>query len=520
MGNTAGKVDVGDSKGIKQTKKRNTPPPVTTRPTLQQVSPQRITYRDELMINERELYPQRRPNMSSQMNEREMMYSQQQQQMDGRRRNRMEVGESLQNRIFERDIDIMNSRNQYHQHQEYTQMRPVIQNRRDDIYEENRRDRRPTQPIQQIQQVQHRTPPVLDVIRHENMNIRFTPMNFYDEIEEYKKQQEDERIRFEEEEKKRREEFHERMNRKSEHLQREISKFEQRYNPFEILQLPDNHYHLSDIKKAYKRLALKYHPDKAGPEYQEHFQIITQAYIYLLNKCEEEKEQSEKMTRKVKKKDYVDDINEDGVENIYIQKDKFDIHKFNEIFEKYHMGDEEYDKGYGELYKQRDEEVGNQTSDIFGTNFNKEIFNQHFDEIKRNRKNHTDMIEYQEPEALVSSTSTFRELGRGHLEDYSGNGMTNLQYTDYKRAHLDDTLLIDPNSVSRKEYRNLDQLKSDREQISYTASREDTLRYQTYENMRRENERKRLEKLREEDDRRKAQYERINRKLIVHKKEE
>jgi len=302
------------------------------------------------------------------------------------------------------------------------------------------------------------------------------------------------------------------MNKKTNYLKDEIKKFEENYDPFEILKLPQNHYKMSDIKKAYKKMALKYHPDKAGPEYSHQFQLITQAYIYLLNKCEEMKDVEERMSRPVTKRDYVDDMNESGVENIYVNKDKFDISHFNKIFEQHHINEDETEGGYGELYKQQDNEVGDQT--IFSTNFNKDIFNANFDDVKKNKKNVTDMIEYYEPEALVSGGAHFKELGRGG-GDFSGK--SSLQYTDYKRAHLEDNVLIDASKVKYKEYKNLDQLKSDRDSIQFKASHEDTLRQQAYQQMREEKERKRLEKMREEDERMEKQYRKINQKLLIHK---
>lgn len=346
--------------------------------------------------------------------------------------------------------------------------------------------------------------------------LKLTPHNFQDQIEKYQKDCEEEKIQFEQEERRRRQEFNSYLDKKTEYLKREIQSFEENYDPFQVLNLPKNHYHLHDIKKAYKKLALKYHPDKAGSEYADQFQLITQAYVYLLNKCEEMRSTETKISREVVHQEYEDNVNERGVENIYISKDKFNINQFNEIFEKYHMQEDENEGGYGNLYKQRDDEVGD-SSKVFGTNFNKEIFNAHFDSIKKSKKQSTDVIEYYEPEALVSSNISFKEYGKGREEDFTGR--SSVAYTDYKRAHIDDNVFIDPNAVQRKEYRNLDDLKSDRDGISFTATREDSLRQQAFERMRQEREEQRLQKLREQDERFERQYKKVNQRLIVHKKD-
>jgi curved DNA-binding protein CbpA len=352
------------------------------------------------------------------------------------------------------------------------------------------------------------------LMRRDFETFRLTPHQFHDEIEEYQKQQENEKREFEEEERKRRNQFDEYMKRKSDHLQKEIQRFEENYNPFEILGLPQNHYVSHDVKKAYKKMALKYHPDKAGEQYAEHFQLITQSYIYLLNKCEQQNEMENKMSRPVTKQEYVDDVNEVGVENIYVNKDKFNISQFNQIFEQYHSKEEEMDGGYGDLYQQKDQEVGDGSA-LFDTKFSKEIFNANFDKLKKNKKNSTDVIEYYEPEAMISSNVGYTELGRGRLDDYTGQ--SSVQYTDYKKAHMEENVLIDPSRVKHKEYRNVDQLKTEREGMNFQPTQADTLRQQAYARMRAEKEEERLSKLREQEERMEKNYRKINQRLIVHK---
>ncbi len=351
------------------------------------------------------------------------------------------------------------------------------------------------------------------IMKREMPTVNLTPYNFQEQVDEYNRYQEDEVKQFEDEEMKRRKEFQDYLNKKKEYLEREIKKFEANYNPYEILGLSSKTNDDREIKKAYKRMALKYHPDKVGDKYKDQFQLITQAYVYLLNKLEEEKTIKEKTTREVKHSKYRDDINEDGIENIYISKDKFDINKFNEIFEKYQVP-EESNEGYGHLYE---EEMLEDNSNIFSSNFNKEIFNATFDDIKKNKKTSTDLISINTPEALDSNKLGFTELGSGRSKDFSGR--SSVQYTDYKRAHLDENVLIDPNNVKqRKEYRNVDQLKSDRENPNNLVySVEDTLREQAYERMRAEKEAKRLEKLRERDQMMESHYNKMNQKLIIHK---
>jgi hypothetical protein len=259
-------------------------------------------------------------------------------------------------------------------------------------------------------------------------------------------------------------------------------------------------------------MALKYHPDKVGDKYNNEFQLVTQSYVYLLNKSEKMSEIKNKTSKKVEFVEYADDINE-SVENIYVSKDKFDLNTFNKIFEKYKLPDAS-DDGYGELYKEKLDEKSPAENEIFGKKFNKEVFNSQFDNIK-SKKASTDIIEYNEPEALYSSSgSGFTELGLNKVNDFSAN---NLSYTDYRKAHVDETLLIDTSKVNFKKYNSVEQLENDRSKISYKPNQEEILRNSNLDRMKKQKEDERLKYLQDRDDVINNHYKKINNKLIVHK---
>lgn len=346
-------------------------------------------------------------------------------------------------------------------------------------------------------------------------NIEFTPYNFNENVNKFKKSINDEREEFEEQERNRRVQFDNNENKKKDFLNNQIKKFESTYNPWELLGLEYNDYNISNIKKAYKKSALKYHPDRAGKKYEDKFQLITQSYIYLLSKAEEENIHEIKMNRKVEKMDYEDDINE-GVENIYVSKDQFDINKFNQIFDKYKVPDS-FDKGYADLMKE-DIKKNEDENQIFGKNFNNDIFNAHFDNIKTKKKSKA-IIQYQEPNALESSigNSNVSFLGIDAIEDFGSMNNNNLSYTDYKKAHVDETLLIDPNKVNYKSYNSIDDLENDRSKLSYNATPEDRRNYEYMERKREEDDNLRMQQQRNYDMLIQKQYNKLNRKLIVHK---
>ena len=359
--------------------------------------------------------------------------------------------------------------------------------------------------------------PESTVLTEYDKNYKFEadPYNFNDQVDKFKKNVQDARVKFEEDEKKRRTQFETDESKKYEYLNNVIKDFEEKYNPYEILELKNNDNNKEHIKRAYKKLALKYHPDKAGEKYTQQFQLITQSYIYLLKKSDQENEIKNKMSVKVENKDYEDDVNEQ-VHNIHLNKDKFDINTFNTIFEKYKVPDV-YDDGYNDLLNEKMEQTKEDSNFAFGTNFNKEIFNSHFDRQKK-KKSSNEMIEYNEPDALDASSSFgFSELGVSKVNDFGVKNSNNLSYTDYKKAHIDDNLLIDTNKVKYKEYKSVEQLENDRSRISFTQSNDDKLRYDMFERKKREDEDKRLNYLKERDELLTNQFKKINQRLIVHK---
>ncbi len=355
-------------------------------------------------------------------------------------------------------------------------------------------------------------PESTQLVQKYNLNAELNPYNFTEEVDKFKYELENEKTKFNEEEMKRRAEFDRNMEKKNEYLNNQIKNFETKYNPYKILGLNNDDNDLANIKKAYKKMALKYHPDKVGDKYNNEFQLVTQSYVYLLNKCEKINEIKTKTSKKVEFVEYTDDVN-DSVENIYVSKDKFDLNTFNKIFEKYKLPDA-FDDGYGDLYKEDLNEKPPAENEIFGKKFNKEVFNSQFDNIK-SKKASTDIIEYNEPEALYSSSgSGFTELGLNKVNDFSAN---NLSYTDYRKAHVDETLLIDASKVKFKTYNSVEQLENDRSKISYKPSQEEILRNSNLDRMKKQKEDERLKYLQDRDDVINNHYKKLNNKLIVHK---
>ena len=320
-----------------------------------------------------------------------------------------------------------------------------------------------------------------------------------------------ERREFEEREASRKNEFETEQNKRREYFDEEIKKFEEEYDPYQVLGV-DEGCTEKQLKKKYKRLALKYHPDRNEGKTDEEFKIITQSYLYILKKKGDSSKFERKTKREVKYKDYEDDINEQR-ENIHLDKDNFNLNKFNKIFDKYKMPTA-FDDGYGSMMNK-----GNRLSDdpnvenIFGKSFNLDVFNSTFKGEKR-RKKSSQIVEYEEPKAInLGKNMGFSELGVDEIDNY-GVKNEGLGYTDYRLAHHEENTLINPDEVDYKQYKSVNELKASRSNISYNLSKNDKRRIELREAEEKQREERRIRNLQQYDNNVNNQYKKINRLMI------
>ena len=255
--------------------------------------------------------------------------------------------------------------------------------------------------------------------------------------------------------------------RRFEAFQKELQAFEIRHDPFHLLGLEPTD-DVDAIKRAYRRLSLKHHPDKGGSE--ETFAALTKAYCYLLRKMDKLRykpaqphELKEQMAECMKQQPAT------LGENRFVDRTKFDLDHFNDVFTENRLEDPN-DDGYGKLMTHSSRLQEKDSPDIpkiFDSDFNQKIFNSVFEEHKASDES-KQLIIHEEPEALVSGNLGFYELGADRVEDFgqkqnafnSGTG-----FSDYKLAHT--TKLIDPSQVTRKEYKDIKELEADRKNVRH-----------------------------------------------------
>ena len=281
------------------------------------------------------------------------------------------------------------------------------------------------------------------------------------------------------------------------------------YDEYEILGI-DKGCSLNELKKAYKKRALQYHPDRGGNKAI--FSLIKKSYNKLLAEFEHENQFVNKINQEVRKTSYDGNV-VSGFQNRHVDKDNFNINKFNKVFNDYRI-DDETDGGYGDLMNNKLENVELDKTINRSSNFSVNSFNQNFNQQKQKATTNK-IIEYKEPEALVSADAIgFSELGGGKIGDYSSS-QSNLQYTDYKKAHITETTLIDPNEVNYKQYGSVNDLKRDRANVRHDMSAEEQYAYNKRKEEEQYKEQQRRERMRQRDGIIEQQFNRINTNMLT-----
>ena len=337
----------------------------------------------------------------------------------------------------------------------------------------------------------------------------------------YKTEAEREEAEFKMEEERRRKEFLEKQRQRRMNYQSKLSDLEKNnIDALKLFQLGGN-YTLDELKQAYKKLAMKTHPDKAGGN-AEQFQLVTKCYMSLLEKYKNR--ESDKQFNDLKKgsQNYLEDQQQSRQVNKQmagqmdskqpgsvgtIDKDKFDAKLFNKIYEQNKLW-ESSDDGYGSWFssEKTDNEAPNE---IFGNKFNLNVFNSTFEDYKEKITGQSGAIqEYHDPQELISCSTGFTDIDiyARKIDDFSkplpiaGAGAgKELAYTDLKTAYTSKGAFIDPSKVEYKTYKSVDELKRDRGNIRYDMTPDQMREYEMKKYREREEEERRQDLIRQRD---------------------
>ena len=368
----------------------------------------------------------------------------------------------------------------------------------------------------------------------------------------YKTEAEAEEAAYKIEEEKRRREFAEKQRQRRSQYQSTLSDLEKsNIDALRLFQLQKN-YTLEELKVAYKKLAMKTHPDKPGGNVEQ-FQLVTKCYMSLLEKHKTRETEKPFNDLRTGSKSYLEEQAKMHMKNINlnnnfnnknnngsggggsgssgnmlsiedtIQKDKFDPKLFNKIYEQNKLW-ESGDDGYGDWFKSN--ETDEAPEEIFGNKFNLNVFNSTFEDYKEKVSGQTGAIQqYKDPESLVSTSTGFTDIDiyARKLDDFSKplptgkGGKNDLAYTDLKTAYTGRGAFIDPSKVDFKTYKSVDELKRDRGNIRYDMNPEQQRDYEMKKMREIEEEERRQELVRQRDNVVANSYSKTHEKMLGYK---
>lgn len=186
------------------------------------------------------------------------------------------------------------------------------------------------------------------------------------------------------------------------------------------------------LRQAYKRSAVKAHPDKGGSE--QAFEAVTRAHAYLgeiIRRIQGGRTKEGKVEAPTTLKDSraTDAKDWQHVQPVRLNPKKLDMNAFNQMFEQTRIPDPD-DEGYGDWLKSADAASGPK----FGGKFNRDVFNQMFEEEAR-RSTKGSELSVMQPQALTLGVGHGVELGRGAAGDYTAAANASVKYTDLKQAY-------------------------------------------------------------------------------------
>jgi curved DNA-binding protein CbpA len=208
------------------------------------------------------------------------------------------------------------------------------------------------------------------------------------------------------------------------------------------------------LKRAYKRAAIKAHPDKGGSE--EEFEAVTRAHAYLGEillrikggrKAEGKVEAPEalKDTRQKDSKQW------EMVQPVRLNPKKLDLNAFNQMFEQTRMPDPD-EEGYGDWLKSTD---GADAGPKFSGKFNRDVFNRAFEEEAKKRAAGSELA-LRQPDALTLAPTAGVELGRGRPETYTAAANASMKFTDLRSAYTSENMITNQVADVQVEARSFD----------------------------------------------------------------
>ena len=237
------------------------------------------------------------------------------------------------------------------------------------------------------------------------------------------------------------------------------------------------------LKAAYKKMALRSHPDKGGSE--EYFEAVTRAYAYLSEILKFMKggkrgtsggqvdATQARSSRETEAKQW-----EFSGEPVRLNAKNLDMNAFNKMFEQTHMPDPD-SVGYGDWLKSSDSYA---SGPKFKGEFNRDVFNRMFDEESRKGgKQSTNLIIHPGQMALTLNPTSGVDLVGERPDSYTAAPNSKFQFTDLRGAYTSDSTISDKVSNVQVGDRNFEQYRASREKAPDPFNQSELHGIQEYE---------------------------------------
>jgi curved DNA-binding protein CbpA len=250
-----------------------------------------------------------------------------------------------------------------------------------------------------------------------------------------------------------------------------------------------------ELKKAYKKAAMRAHPDKQGGS-EQRFEAVTRAYAYLteiLNRIQGGRKAGLKKVEApnlLKTERSTDAEAWKQVEPVRLDPKNLNLNAFNQMFEQTRIPEPDED-GYGDWLKKESDT----SAPKFSGKFNRDVFNSMFEqEAAKTRESRSQtQLAVASPQALYLAPTAGVELGRDKPTDFTApaNASLGLKYTDLKSAYTFENTFSGQVADVRVEARDFGQYQESRKKAPDPLRNEELSAIQQMEKEAEEREKRR-----------------------------
>lgn len=242
------------------------------------------------------------------------------------------------------------------------------------------------------------------------------------------------------------------------------------------------------LKKAYKRMAVRSHPDKKGGS-EAQFEAVTRAYAYLSDIILRIQGGRERAPGVVEAPTVLEGTRTNEaqawkhVEPVRLNAKNLDLNAFNQMFEQTHIPDPDTD-GYGDWLTSAEGGSGSSSAPKFSGKFNRDVFNSMFDDESRRQttagKPQSSALVLH-PDAMAILPTMGVEIGRDRPETYTAAPSQRQQYTDLRAAYTTESTFSGKVANVQVENRQYDTYRAQRESAPVPLSSQEMQMLQSSE---------------------------------------